>query len=268
MQHDGTRVTFSAEQVADGVISGTSDVVGACSAKLDAIDALLLGRSIETEASTLVYGRWILQDAEEPKFAQAAGESDGTESPLVGKPAPDFELALLDGKTFRLSECKGQVVILDFWATWCGPCLQTMPQVERVAGEFRDRGVRLVAVNLQEASKDITALLTRQQLKLTVALDRDGVVAEKYNATAIPQTVVIHRDGTVAHLFVGGGPDFEAPCARPSTSCRTWRRPSEQRRGNTVTKSAGLASPLTKGGSRGVPACPRTREEPPPAPPW
>ena len=81
-----------------------------------------------------------------------------------------------------------------------------MPQVEKVAGEFRDRGVQLIAVNLQEEPKQISAMLERHKLQPTVALDRDGAVAEKYAANAIPQTVIIKGDGTVARLFVGGGP--------------------------------------------------------------
>ena len=98
------------------------------------------------------------------------------------------------------------MVILDFWATWCGPCLQAMPQVERVADEFRDRGVTLIAVNLQEEPKQISSMLERHKLRPTVALDRDGAVAEKYAANAIPQTVIIDREGKVARLYVGGGP--------------------------------------------------------------
>ena len=81
-----------------------------------------------------------------------------------------------------------------------------MPQVEQVASEFRDRHVRLVAVNLQEEAKQISAMLERHKLQPEVALDRDGAVAEKYAANAIPQTVIIDRDGTVVRLFVGGGP--------------------------------------------------------------
>ena len=81
-----------------------------------------------------------------------------------------------------------------------------MPQVERVAGEFHNGDVQLVAVNLQEAPQQITSMLERHRLHPTVALDRDGAVAEKYAANAIPQTVIIDRSGTVARLFVGGGP--------------------------------------------------------------
>ena len=139
-----------------------------------------------------------------------AGGDTGTESPLVGKPAPDFTLDLVGGKSFHLAESKGkEVVVLDFWATWCGPCLQAMPQVERAAAQFKDQNVRLVAVNLQETAEQVTALLERQKLHVTVALDRDGAVAEKYKAVAIPQTVIIGRDGNVARLFVGGGPHLE-----------------------------------------------------------
>jgi thiol-disulfide isomerase/thioredoxin len=126
--------------------------------------------------------------------------------PITPTPAPGWELKDVDGKPVNFSRFKGKVVVLDFWATWCGPCLQAMPQVERVAGEFRDRDVQLIAVNLQEAPQQITSMLERHKLHPAVALDRDGAVAEKYAANAIPQTVVIDRAGMVARLFVGGGP--------------------------------------------------------------
>jgi thiol-disulfide isomerase/thioredoxin len=211
---DGVRLTFRADEFKYGALSGTSDVLGACRVQLNDAEQILIGAAIEQEAARLAYRQWKLQDAPEPKYVQddgggpgTPGRAPGTESAMVGKPAPDFELDLLTkGEKFRLSASKGNVVVLDFWATWCGPCLQAMPQVEKVAAEFRDQGVRLVAVNLQEAPDTINAMLQRHKLDLTVALDRDGLVAEKYGANAIPQTVVIDRDGNVARLFIGGGP--------------------------------------------------------------
>jgi thiol-disulfide isomerase/thioredoxin len=182
----------------------------------DQIDQLLIGGAIDQAAAQLAYQQWKLTNAPEPKFVQSDGNGDaedgaatGTESPLVGKPAPDFELDLLDGKKFHLADSKGKVVILDFWATWCGPCIQAMPQVDKVAHQLESEGVQLVAVNLQETPDEIKAMLERQKWKMTVALDRDGTVANHYKAVAIPQTVVVNRDGTVARLFVGGGPHFE-----------------------------------------------------------
>ena len=212
VRNDGIRLTFDAIEVAHSTVSGKSIVLGPCQVNLREVDQLLIGDGIEKAAAALAYQQWKLKDAPEPKASQEAdgtspsGRAPGTESALVGKPAPDFELELLGGAKFRLAQNKGKVVVLDFWATWCGPCLQAMPQVEKVAGEFRDRGVQLIAVNLQEQPKQIKAMLERHKLSPTVALDIDGSVAEKYAANAIPQTVIIKGDGTVARLFVGGGP--------------------------------------------------------------
>jgi thiol-disulfide isomerase/thioredoxin len=204
VRSDGIRLTFSPEKLDGSTLSVTSAVLGACRVRLDEVDQLLINGAIEQEAAQLAYQRWKLTNALEPIVApDEAGAS--TSSPLVGKLAPDFELELLEGKTFHLAESKGRVVVLDFWATWCGPCLQAMPQVERVTTEFRDQGVQLIAVNLHEPPRDISAMLERHKLKLTVALDKDGIVAERYAAQAIPQTVVIDRDGNVARCFVGGG---------------------------------------------------------------
>ena len=214
LRSDGIRLTFIPDQFADKALSGKSDVLGNCRAEVDQVDQLIIGAEIEKSAADLAYHRWRLHHAVQPKIAMDIDGNDpgerkpGIESALVGKPAPDFNLELLGsgGKKFHLAEQKGKVVILDFWATWCGPCLQTMPMVEKVAHEFEAEGVQLVAVNLEEPAKQITSTLERHKLHVTVAMDIDGVAATKYQATAIPQTVIIDREGKVARLFVGGGP--------------------------------------------------------------
>ena len=88
---------------------------------------------------------------------------------------------------------------------------QTMPIIDKVVGEFVEKGVELIAVNLEEQPAQIKSMMERHKMQMTVALDRDGVVAFKYAATAIPQTVVIDRDGKVTRLFVGGGLKLEEP---------------------------------------------------------
>jgi len=125
----------------------------------------------------------------------------------VALPGVRFDLFVDGERRYSLAPAdrRGRIVVLEFWATWCGPCLQTMPLVDGVVREFADRNVEFLAVNLEEPAEQIKAVLERHKLKAPVAMDRDGVVAAKYAVTAIPQTVVIDRDGNVARLFVGGG---------------------------------------------------------------
>ena len=115
---------------------------------------------------------------------------------------------LLKGGQFALGEQKGHIVVLDFWASWCGPCMQEMPQVDAVVAEFAEQGVKLVTVNMLEDHAAASSALERLEINPTVALDVDGAAAEHYQVTAIPQTVVIDAAGNVAQLFIGTGPEF------------------------------------------------------------
>jgi len=134
---------------------------------------------------------------------------------LVGKPAPPVELELLDGGKLDLASYKNKkVVILDFWATWCGPCVRAMPIIEKVAEKYKEQGVLLFAVNQQEKPDEIQAFLDEAKLKVTVALDKDGEVGEAYKAEAIPQTVLVGKDGSVQVVRVGLSPNLEAELAK------------------------------------------------------
>lgn len=208
LRRDGTRMTFDYHTCRDdSVLVGHSDLLGECQIDVLQLDRLLLGSAVERSADESPLALWRLHAAPIPKAflpgAEGAGPS-GTESALVGKPAPPFQLELLDGKKFQLAENHGRVVVLDFWASWCGPCIQAMPQIEEVVREFPQDRVQLVAVNLQESAETIKPALARMGLEeVTVALDRSGSVAELYGVTAIPQTVIIGPTGDVARLYVG-----------------------------------------------------------------
>lgn len=209
LRSDGRRLTFIAHRYQDNVLSGVSDLLGDCKVDLREVDQLVFGSQIEELAADLDLHQWRLRHAVEPMFVQAEGEGQpnlGMQSPLVGQPAPELSLSLLDGAPYRLDARKGRVVVLDFWATWCGPCIQWLPEVEALVAKFADKGVELIAVNVEEQAEQIHPVLRRLELdKAIVALDHDGATAARYKVTAIPQTVVVDREGKVARLFIGGG---------------------------------------------------------------
>lgn len=155
------------------------------------------------------------------RFAQGSAENGGRPSAaleepqeefkaLVDKPAPDFTLDLMGGGEFKLAdEQQKHTVILDFWATWCGPCRSALPVLTEVSEQYRDKGVILRGVDLREKPEVISDYLKNSHLNLTVLLDKDGKVAELFKVKGIPQTVIIGKDGAVRRVHVGYSPDLK-----------------------------------------------------------
>jgi thiol-disulfide isomerase/thioredoxin len=211
---DGVQFTFVPQDNSGGELVGTSEALGQCRVDVGTIDLLLLGAMIDRVADEQAFHTWKLSDAAEPRYLRDAAGANGATAPaalasgLIGRPAPEVRLDLLDGGHFRLADHNGHVVVLDFWASWCGPCMQAMPEVDALVSEFADQGVKLIAVNLQEDRDAASSALERLKIHPAVALDVDGALAEHYLVTAIPQTVVIDAEGNVAQLFVGAGPSL------------------------------------------------------------
>lgn len=134
--------------------------------------------------------------------AQAAAPS-----PLEGKPAPDIALTTLDGKEVKLSDQKGKVVLVDFWATWCPPCRESLPHVQELSADkaAAEKGLVVWAVNARETKDKIEAFVKQNNYTFSVPMDAKGAAMKEYGVRGIPTTVVVGRDGTVKKVFVGFG---------------------------------------------------------------
>ena len=127
----------------------------------------------------------------------------------------DARLAMLDGRTVQLSQFRGKkAVILDFWATWCGPCKQSLPVVNQVAAAYQAHNVEVIAVNMAEDAGTIQGFLRKQGLSLPVALDSDGRLAGMFGVSGIPHLIVIGRDGTIKATHTGSDPALAQKLAR------------------------------------------------------
>jgi len=125
---------------------------------------------------------------------------------LVGEPVPDFTLSTLDGGSIRLRDLQGQIVFLNFWATWCAPCQNEMPVLQKLEEEHRTEGVRVIAVTdpTQGQTEDgVRTFLLRLNLTLTVALSSDPDLYARFGVSQIPTTFVIDRAGTVRKEHIG-----------------------------------------------------------------
>lgn len=123
--------------------------------------------------------------------------------------APDFTLPSRGGKSVTLSSLKGQVVMINFWATWCGPCRQEMPLLEEIYSRYNRMGFTLLGVNVEEDSRGADAFLKETPVSFPVLFDSENEVSKLYDVIAMPSTVILDREGTVRYLHKGYKPGYE-----------------------------------------------------------
>ena len=127
----------------------------------------------------------------------------------TGQPAPDFTLAARDGSTISLSDLKGQVVLINFWATWCGPCRKEMPLLEQLHQRYERLGFTLLGVNVEENSGDAEHFLKETPVTFPILWDPENRVSQMYDVSAMPSTVLVDRQGNVRYLHHGYQDGYE-----------------------------------------------------------
>jgi len=145
---------------------------------------------------------WILVSADK----SGVSTSGKIPAPQQGFLAPDFELKTLTGETIKLSDLRGQVVLVNLWATWCPPCRAEMKTIEKIYNEYKDQGLVVLAVNMtyQDDPFAIVPFVKEQGLTFPILLDETGGMAGAYQLRSLPSSYFIGRDGIINEVVIGG----------------------------------------------------------------
>jgi len=127
----------------------------------------------------------------------------------LDSPAPDFTLKSASGENIKLSELRGQVVLSNFWASWCGPCRQEMPLLDQMYQKYGPLGFTLLGVNVEQDTKDAERMLKDAPVTFPILFDAENQVSKLYDVTAMPSTVLVDRDGKVRYMHKGYQPGYE-----------------------------------------------------------
>jgi peroxiredoxin len=154
------------------------------------------------------FGRQQRQEYE----AQRAQQNAESSLVGVGDPVPPFTVDTIDGKSFSVEETRGDVVVINFFATWCGPCLQELPHVERLWKEYRDKpGFHLLVIGRGESVESVQSFRKKHGFSFPMAADPDRAIFSRFATQSIPRTLLISREGTIVTSLVGfHAEDFDA----------------------------------------------------------
>lgn len=141
-----------------------------------------------------------------------------------GDNAPPFELTSLTEGAQKLSDFRGKVVVLNFWATWCQPCVSELPSLQRLYTDYKSKGLEIVAIGIDDEPSNLEEFRRSYGLSFPILIDRDGSVKSKYKLTGVPETFFLDRDGKITMLVspldgrpaikITGPVDWDAPRAR------------------------------------------------------
>lgn len=182
------------------------------------IDAVLLGGEEKENArkvlARLFEGRYLTWPdldaflAAEGERRKKGEEAPKPQNPLIGKTAPDFEVETLGGEKVRLSALRGKIVVLDFWATWCGPCREEFPILEKLHREFQEKGVVFLALSTDDEPEKVPPFVKAGEITMSVAM-ADDEIESAYGISGIPALFLVDPSGTIRHFHEGYHPEIE-----------------------------------------------------------
>ena len=125
--------------------------------------------------------------------------------PLPGNPAPVWEGLTLEGETVALADLRGEVVVLNIWATWCAPCLREMPGLDALSRHFEGQGLRVLGASVDRGSArpEVESFAQELGISFTILLDPDQRIMNRFRTLGVPETFLIGRDGVIAHRWIG-----------------------------------------------------------------
>ena len=205
---NGARLGLSVEEFGKDFIVGSHPEYGKCRVPMPLVFTIQTTRPAATGAMRAL-ANWHVTPAREPVIPESGGES----SPVLGKEAATFKIPLLADGDFDLQTERGKVVVLDFWATWCAPCIKSIPGLIEAIGAFPGDRVKLIGVNQGESADAVKKFIEARGWKFTVAMDANQKVAQQYGVTGIPHTVIVGPDGKIAWVKTGYSADGPAEAA-------------------------------------------------------
>lgn len=129
--------------------------------------------------------------------------SQTTKSPKLGEEVPNFTLNTEDGRPVSLSDYRGKIVVLNFWASWCGPCIDELPSLNRFAERYASKGVEVLGVSLDEDPEKYSEFLQKYRVGFTTVRNINRIVSEQYGTYKLPETFIVGRDGRLLHKVIG-----------------------------------------------------------------